>query len=487
MTPFLNMITTIFRGGNKRYYWVFIMSFILLVRVVNLDYSARFTRDESSDLKRMHSYYVDRKISLVGPVSSDNKKVFSSLTYYMLMPFAIAGKFDPVAPAYGMVFWGTLTALFMLLITHQFNTQFHWLTGLLVVIWTPLLESSRWAWNPHLTPFWMTVAIFSLLKPSLPRMFFGGLAVAMAGHNHYLALVSGIVLLSFISFRTLSLINAKRLIIPLWLGLLLGLLPFLLFDLKNPPGLFLGAYLRGNNLPSNMLSSENGVLQLIDALWISGLSLTGTNWLGVVSIFLILVLLVNDFLKHRRNCLWMIPAMGQWLTGYFLVDYQTRYFLPAVVFVYVWLIQKRKGLGKRIQLGLLVIFIGGSLIKLPTLLTQPAIPPNIKTIRHISDIISGVIETHSVVNPNILTAESPDLDLLSLKYRDLLAIKGIFVREPTEYDSSENLFVISTSSENTVRKSNSIPMTFFKDSVLRSTYEIENSRYRVYWFSFSDK
>ena len=89
---------------------------IFFTRLYNLDGTARFTRDESSDLARMHEYYQNKQISLVGPISSEGDKVFSSLSYYMILPFAVLFNFTPVSPVYGMAFLGILTAGLLFLI-----------------------------------------------------------------------------------------------------------------------------------------------------------------------------------------------------------------------------------------------------------------------------------------------------------------------------------------------------------------------------------
>lgn len=150
--------------------WGFVIFLVLLIgsRFINLDNSARFTRDESSDLARMHEYWSAKKITLVGPISNDNVKVFGSLTYYMLMPFAVLGNFDPVSTAYGAAFWSVLTGILLLLLVQHINPKLTLVAGLLIVVWYPLLESGRWAWNPHLMPFWFAlgIALIFLVKKS---------------------------------------------------------------------------------------------------------------------------------------------------------------------------------------------------------------------------------------------------------------------------------------------------------------------------------
>ena len=97
---------------------------LLFTRFYNLSQSDRFTRDESSDLVRMHQYYIDRTLTLIGPLDNTGTKVFGSLTYYMLMPFAILGNFNPVSPVYGTAFFGLLTALMIVYMTKIINPRF---------------------------------------------------------------------------------------------------------------------------------------------------------------------------------------------------------------------------------------------------------------------------------------------------------------------------------------------------------------------------
>src|SRR5438067_815920 len=93
----------------------------LFTHFYNLDRTSRFSRDESSDLVTIHQYFVDKKLTLVGPIDSTHTKVFGSLTYYLLMPFTILGNFDPVSPIYGTAFFGLITAAILILLIKQTN------------------------------------------------------------------------------------------------------------------------------------------------------------------------------------------------------------------------------------------------------------------------------------------------------------------------------------------------------------------------------
>ena len=78
---------------RKKIFFVLFFLTLIFTRFYNLEHTARFTEDESGFLVRVHQIFVERKITLVGQVNETGTKVFSSLSVYMLLPFAVLGKF----------------------------------------------------------------------------------------------------------------------------------------------------------------------------------------------------------------------------------------------------------------------------------------------------------------------------------------------------------------------------------------------------------
>jgi len=172
---------------NRRFSPIIIILFLLLfTRFYNLERTARFIWDESSDLVRMHQIYIDRNLTLIGPISEDGNKVFSSLTYYLLLPFTVMGGFHPVSPVYGTAFWGTFTVILLLILVRRLteNKIIFYLTAVLLVVWHPLIETSRWAWNPNLIPFWTAFGLlmFYEILPTL-RYASGGVSLLSASQR----------------------------------------------------------------------------------------------------------------------------------------------------------------------------------------------------------------------------------------------------------------------------------------------------------------
>lgn len=460
---------------------------LVCLRLINLDITARFTQDESSDLLRMEQYWKTKKITLVGPISTDNTKVFGSLTYYMLMPFAALLKFDPVGPAYGTAFWGLLTAIILIFIVKKVNKTLLPFAVILIMVWYPLLESSRWAWNPHLIPFWVAAGLLLLHTkyPSLWQYLLAGMCFGLTIHHHYIALFTTLVFCLIYGYRLVRGGNKKAALL-LVAGYVLSLLPFIIFDLRHPPGLFIGKYLMSGAIPHVDTSATIiGIIsRLFRSVYIAGLTVTRLPFFAVVSLALTSLTALFDA-RSKRKYLWLlIPVMVQLLPGLILTNYETRYFLPAVGFYLFWLIQPRNGRPLVVQKALLSTLIVGSLLTLPNQITRPEVQPSIRVIREVTDTIAKLNQQQPIKNPNITTTNSPDGDLLALKYRDVLTLKNVTMKASSEYDVSENLFVISTADISAVRIDKSVPLQIFKNAKLKGTYPTKKSNWVLYWLGY---
>jgi hypothetical protein len=458
---------------------------IVFVRVYGLDDTARFTQDESTDLVRMQQYWQDKKITLVGPISTDNTKVFGSLTYYMQMPFAVAGNFDPVSPVYAMSFWGVLTALLVLVITARVNRKMLWAAVILTVVWYPLLETSRWAWNPHLVLFWIALGITILVtqKRTLFWNFAAGICFGLTIHHHYIAFLATA---AFIGWQSFSLIWQRKyaLATALFLGYAILFVPFLIFDLRHPPGLFINRYLLGEGTPHVATTNGDIMERFIRGFMVAGLTIVKHQFFAAAVLITSMILIAADLLKRSKSLLWLLPVLPQILISIVLENYETRYFLPGLLFYYLWLIHprndKKSSYLQRIVAG---IIIAGSLWTIP-LVTQPEAQPTIRVLRSASDSIAKIYQTHPIKNANVAAVASPDSDLISLKYRDLLSLRHVPLRAASEYDASENLFVISTSDEMRVKGDDSAPMVMFKNAVLKGAYPLVVPPWTLYWYGY---
>jgi hypothetical protein len=423
--------------------FILLITATIFIRFWNLEITARFLWDESSDLVRMHGIFVNRDITLIGPISEDGNKVFGSLTYYMLMPFAILGNFDPVSPVWGASFWGIITAVLFWIYFYQYKKRsvFKWLlASSLVVVWAPLVLTSRWAWNPNLIPFWVLLSLLLLRRRHWVFKMLSGLSLGMTIHHHYLSALMVAVFFVLYSFkgdnfkaRVLSIFS------PVLLGVVLSILPFVLFDLTHPPGLFITRILYFNYLKTGagVGSGLNIVGVYVDFIKYLG----AVGWLKYATLILVLILLIRDIMLRNSKAMVFGLTWLFYISSLALVsNIYDHYFLPAIVFFLFWIFMSRKGYEYYISISIAIILLIGSVSLIPRFLTEKSWESDIKSTKRIVEVIEQEIVADDLINPNIAVLGSPDPNIYGRKFRDLMLIReNANIRSKDEYEISDNL------------------------------------------------
>lgn len=463
--------------------WIIVLGVIFIAvllasRLINLEKTSRFIWDESSDLVNIHEIYVDHKLTLVGPISEDGSKVFGSLTYYMLLPFAIAGNFDPVSTAYGAAFWGILTGCLLTFLAWKINKKSLIFITPTILFWYPLVETGRWAWNPNLIPFFTVLAIiFSLQKKNIFK-FLAGLSIGLSIHLHYLAIFSALGFGIAVLYES---IKQKKIANFLYFaaGAVLAILPFVFFDLTHPPGLFLSRILYFNNMSggSDTLSNLWRVLQG------SFVYFTQSNVLAILLAASLAGLIFFDVKNKSGAIKYLLIFLLQIAGLIFVANYYTHYILPALVFFIVYLIFPRKGISKIISYCALSIILISGIISFPKQITKVTWESDIASTRFITKLIMSEIQENNLKNNNLVVLESPDTNTYGRRYRDLLLIKNVNLLTKGEYDISDHLFVVSEASADKVRVDPAYEMRNFKGGTLLKSWEVPSSPWRVYLFS----
>ncbi len=422
----------------------------------------------------MHQYFVDKKLTLVGPIDSTHTKVFGSLTYYMLMPFTVLGNFNPVSPIYGTAFFGVITVIILLLLTKQINNRLILPIALLLIAWFPLLQASRWAWNPHLMPFWISLGIWLYFKNKTWSFLLSGICFGLAFHLHYISLVATVPFIILVAASQLRKKDFKKATTIVG-GYILTVLPFLIFDLRHPPGLFFTHYLHSNETSAYYSQNLIEVLAKISQA-ISGSLLTifQNRIIALIGGGAILALFVGDFLKQKKYLLFVLPLISSIIANAYLVDYQPRYILAALPFFLIWLVFPRNGHYKFLGYTLIGLLIIGSLFSIVPQLTKPIIEPDIATINQATSFIKEEITKNNLQNVNVASLASPDRDPNAVIYRDLLLINGVTLESSDQYQASDTLFVISTSDEQTVRQDPASIMSQFRKGQLQNQKAFNN-------------
>ncbi len=442
-----------------------IFGLAIFVRVYLLDTSTHFLSDESRDLVNIHQIWVEKKLTLVGPISDDRSHVFSSLTYYMLLPFAVMFNFDPLGTVAGAVVWGILAWALIVAIVYKVNKKMVLPAALIAAVWFPLVQTSRWPWNPNLMLFWLFAGLYLSEYKQIGLRLLAGLCFGLAVHHHYLALIP----------MVLMTIKKKDILIAIGAGA--ALVPFVIFDMRHPPGIFIGRmidYNRGQmgtsvwdlirKLPAVIKYFGAYVFQSQPFITLGGLAcLALAGW---------------DWINKSAGRVWMVMTLIT-LIPLGMYSQQFHYLLPAVPLFAMWIMSSRTGWGKLAAKTATVLLIVGSLTALPSHWTQADWEGNLKILRGATQIISGQIREKKMANVNLAVLASPDIYPAGKRYRDLLLINEYRLRMYEEYELSDNLFVITKGSVSDLRKDPAAELIYFRNGPVAGEWQIPESDWRV--------
>ena len=460
----------------KKYLPFTILIFItIFLRFYNLNTTARFTRDESSDLVRIKQIIDNKDITLIGPIAEGNTGIFSSLTYYISLPFVYLSGFKPVGPVLATAFYGTITVILIFLFFKKQKNIWP-LIFLLPVTLSPLVEISRWAWNPHFIPFWQIVGILTLYSPIPINLLITGFLFGLTIHQHWYAIFScaGLAVLIFIQNKKI------KPVIKFLSGIFISLLPFVLFDLTHPPGLFITRMLYFSPVSLNQsfhFSSFFQKLIIAPYQFTDYLTYHQTIFTWLI-ITLTLILIINNICqKYYKNNFFLIPVLFQFLGLSLISDpIVDRYLIPGILFFLIWLTQNSSKIIAKIIITLLIF---SSFLSLPKILRQNNFNTNIQALTNITQIIENQINSNDKFN--LVVLQSPDQNTKGLRFRDLLKIDNIQILPPEDYSNPDILFVITYSDNwEKIKTDPAYEMDHFRKNQPDNIWKIENSQWILY-------
>lgn len=476
---------------RKKYQYILLIIAAIVVlcltRFIFLDTSARFIWDESSDLVKMYKIFQERKITLIGPISQDKIKIYGSLTYYMLLPFAIIFNFDPIGPVVGAAFYSIVSILILALILWK---KFGWnLAGsiLFLSFVFPFLQAGRWAWNPNLVPFWqiLSLYIYFLIFPKKKQriwLFLSGFLQSLAVHNHWYAVfaLGGFVLLVFLDSTRKRKWNYLGYFLA---GVIVGISPFLLFDLSHPPGLFITRmiYFSPLALARGAFNFKTLFLRNFSLPYQFLLYLFQNKMVSWLMLILFIGYLVISLRKKSKGSLFLLPVLFQ-LIGLSVIggEVYQHYFLPGVVFLIIWLFYSEKKFQPTFFQKLVIcLFFIFSLKPSVSEITKNNWMTNIAATKKIVAVISGDLDDRKC---NLVVVASPDRNTKGDRYRDLLFLKKKNLLPEDNYRDNECLYVISSSNEEVIKKDPAYELDRIRSSKSAKKWEIEKSIWYLYRF-----
>jgi len=230
MKKFLNF----FKNNQRTVFivWVILLAFFL--RVFRLPDFISYHQDQVRDLFYVQNHFQQGQMILLGPKASVGDFFLPPFWYY-IMGFAYFFSSSPVAPAFIVVIFGSLTTLFIYLFCEKFlNKKVAVFSSLLYAVSPLSIDYSRFAWNPNPIPFFTIAAFYFLYiyiyKQKNYGLILGAITANLALQLHY----QGMVVLAFFF---LALIISKKLSIKQFIKLiiinLVLFLPFFIHEFSH--------------------------------------------------------------------------------------------------------------------------------------------------------------------------------------------------------------------------------------------------------------
>lgn len=209
------------------------------IRLYNIGGLNHFTYDQARDAIYIKRIIVDHKFRLIGTQSSIPGVYTPPLYYYMMTPFLLVFKLNPAGLDYATAIFGILSVMvFHFLLSLLIKSRYLRLAITSLYAFQPaIVAQSRYAWNPNTTPFFIILALISLIKIVRKETGIGYYLVlffslSMAISLHYSGLIFALTAFIFLAARLKNL-NKKNLFFGVVVFFFLTGLPILLFDFRH--------------------------------------------------------------------------------------------------------------------------------------------------------------------------------------------------------------------------------------------------------------
>lgn len=215
-------------------------AFLRLYRIS--DYMT-FLGDEGRDVM-IAKGILEGDFTLLGPRASAGDFFLGPIYYYMIAPFLWITRLDPVGPAIMVALIGIATVFLVYLVGKQFfGARAGIMAAMLYAVSPLVIAYSRSSWNPNPMPFVSLLSLYLLYlavkKESIKLFVVVGFLLGIAMQLHYLTTFLGAIVFFFVLIGDL-LHERKKIIIryikhylSLFIGFVVGLSPFLLFEVRH--------------------------------------------------------------------------------------------------------------------------------------------------------------------------------------------------------------------------------------------------------------
>jgi 4-amino-4-deoxy-L-arabinose transferase-like glycosyltransferase len=180
-------------------------------------------------------------LTLLGPTASVGGFFLGPIYYYMMAPFLLLSRFDPVGPAVMVALFGLATIYLIYRLSYEFFGKKAAIISSLLYATAPIIVNfSRSSWNPNVMPFFSLATLYALYKAEVKnnsKLFvLTGFLFGITMQLHYLATFLGTVMFFYLLASSIYFKKYKELVKKyalMFAGFLVGFSPFLLFEARH--------------------------------------------------------------------------------------------------------------------------------------------------------------------------------------------------------------------------------------------------------------
>lgn len=298
-----------------KYWEVILLSILILLgcilRLIHFEPRLEFLADQGLAASRVLEIWQNKELTLLGPSSSygelNRKLFFGSVSYYFQIPFMLLANWDPLFASVLFALFSCLTAVALFYGTKKLcNVSIAFVITSIYLFVPSYITYTQFLWNPNfllaLTP--IVVLLMSLQYCHQQKYYYQVLLYFAIGlqilfHYQYIVVLVIIAIFQIVTQRH----NRLHLFLAAFGGLVLGVSPMILFEVRN-----------------NFYNTRTFflILQLSDR----GGAVYGLYyWLSSILILLIVIgYFIKDFLKR----FYPVPI----ITGLLLISFVTSLNFP---------------------------------------------------------------------------------------------------------------------------------------------------------------
>lgn len=218
---------------REHFPFIIVLLLAIFLRVYRLDELTTFGGDQGQDFLVVKEMVLYHKWTLIGIKTSIAPFFQGPLYLYMLYPFFLLFRLEPIAGPIAAVVVSTASIILLYLtVKKYFSKKIALFSMALFAVSTQLVKYGNTPLYQHFLPLFLIISLFLFLlaKKTILVSFLLGLSVGLGMELHFLNVSLGIALLFFF---LLSKRSEFRLIPGYLIGLLVGLSPTIIFELRH--------------------------------------------------------------------------------------------------------------------------------------------------------------------------------------------------------------------------------------------------------------